>query len=364
MTLDNAPNNRLLQRLALGLTFPLLMLNGWLGLKFFQFFQQPVSIFIAASILAFLLNYLVQFLTSRGVERGSAVVGVFLFAVSVIVAVGIILVPIALTQLTELARNLPSWIDSGRQQVQAFQTWVQDQNIQVDISGIVIQLTERLSGQLQNLTGKVLSIALDTASSVVNVLLTLVLSFYLLSWGDRILTGIFKWFPTELAHKIQQSLRQTFQNYYIGQATLATLNGVTLTTAFWLLKVPFGLLFGLAIGIMTLVPFGGAVTIGIVTLLVSLENFWLGMKLLGTAIVIDQAIGNAIAPRLLGNLTGLNPAWVLISLLIGVQLGGPLGLIIAVPIASFIKSTTDMLRQPKLEPILETTTPIETLTSV
>jgi predicted PurR-regulated permease PerM len=70
----------------------------------------------------------------------------------------------------------------------------------------------------------------------------------------------------------------------------------------------------------------------------------LGLKVLLAAIVIGQINDNIIAPRLVGNMTGLNPVWIIISLFIGGKLGGVLGLLIAVPCASVVKIVVDTLR--------------------
>jgi predicted PurR-regulated permease PerM len=59
------------------------------------------------------------------------------------------------------------------------------------------------------------------------------------------------------------------------------------------------------------------------------------------ATIIDQLIDQAIAPRIFGDLVGLNPIWIIISLLLGAKLGGVLGLIVAVPLAATIKKITD-----------------------
>ena len=151
-----------------------------------------------------------------------------------------------------------------------------------------------------------------------------------------------------LAPKLRSALRQNFHNYFIGQATLASLMGLTLTIAFLILNVPFGLLFGLGIGIMTLFPFGAVFSIWFVSFLIALTEFWLGVKVLVIGLLIDQSIESGIAPRLLGRFTGLNPVWVLAALLLGVRVGGLLGLLIAVPTASFVKNTIDSMRlQPK-----------------
>jgi predicted PurR-regulated permease PerM len=348
-SLGNLLGTKTLRRLAWGLVLPLIVLNGWVAFQFFQFFQPLFIILITASILAFLLNYPVQFLVKNGIKHGYAVLMIFLLALSLFTAVGIIVIPIALGQLSELIKGLPSWIDSGTLQLQSLQLWLQAQDIQTDLKGIAIQLADRLSGQLQNLTGKVLNLAFDVAGILVNVLLTTVLTYYLLAKGDRIWFSIFKWFPPQLGHELQGSLRQNFQNYYLGQATIASLNGTVMTLAFLSLDVPFGILFGLGIGVASLIPFGGAFTITIVTSLVALENFWLGVKVLIATVLLDQIIGNVVAPRVLGNLTGLNPAWVLMSLMIGLRIGGPLGLVIAVPIASFIKTILDNISKPKID---------------
>jgi predicted PurR-regulated permease PerM len=65
---------------------------------------------------------------------------------------------------------------------------------------------------------------------------------------------------------------------------------------------------------------GLAFGIALVSLLTALKSFWLGLKVLIIGIIIDQASENGIAPQLMGGFTGLNPLWILVSLLIGVKL--------------------------------------------
>lgn len=60
--------------------------------------------------------------------------------------------------------------------------------------------------------------------------------------------------------------------------------------------------------------------------------------------IVGQINDNVISPRLMGNRTGLNPAWIIVSLFVGSKLGGVLGLLVAVPLASVIKATSDRLR--------------------
>ncbi|MBW4616908.1 MAG: AI-2E family transporter [Desmonostoc vinosum HA7617-LM4] len=331
--------------LTIGLAFPITILNGWLLLQVVQYFQPLVSVFVAAVLLAFVLDYPIQFLQRRGVQRNLAIVGVLLAAVVILVALGITLVPLIIEQLNELANILPSWIDSGTQQLQTFQDWVlNQQQLPINLSGLFTQALERLSSQLQSFTGRILSFAVDTIGIVVNVLLAVVLTIYLVLNGDRLWDGIYQWFPLHIGLQLRQLLREDFHNYFIGQATLGAVLASTITLAFVALQVPLALLFGIAIGFFSLFPFGTGIGIAIVSLLVALQNFWLGVEVLGVAVAIDQVNSNFIAPRILGNLTGLNPVWVVISLLVGAKLGGVLGLLVAIPTASFIKDIADSWR--------------------
>ncbi|MGK7892282.1 MAG: AI-2E family transporter [Xenococcus sp. (in: cyanobacteria)] len=74
-------------------------------------------------------------------------------------------------------------------------------------------------------------------------------------------------------------------------------------------------------------------------------NGILKLKILVAAIVVGQINDNVVAPRLIGEMTGLNPVWLILALLIGGKLAGILGLLIAVPFASVIKKSVDQIRE-------------------
>lgn len=114
---------KLLRWLVLGLPFPLIFLNGWLALQFFHQFQNLITILIGAILLAFVLNYPVQFLQDRGLKRERAVLVVFLLTLLNLIGLGVTLVPFLLQQLDELVHQLPNWVESGSQQFEALSTW-------------------------------------------------------------------------------------------------------------------------------------------------------------------------------------------------------------------------------------------------
>lgn len=338
------PVNKLWQWWMWGVSFPLIALNAWIALLVLDYFRSLITVLVIATLLSFLLDYPVRLLRRYGLRRNRAVLMVLCVTILVMVVLGVTLAPILLTQFKELVTRLPSWINSGTQQIEAFHKWAESRNLPIDASGLALQLSDRLSTQLQSLSGQILKIVLGAAGSLLDILLTIVLTFYLLLHGERLWNGLYQWFPPKLRIILQESLPKTFHNYFAGQATLASLMGLFMTIAFLVLQVPFGLLFGLGVGAMTLIPFGGALSISVVSLLTALYNFWLGVKVLAVATVIDQVVENGIAPRLLGGFTGLNPVWILVSLLVGAKVSGIVGLLVAVPLASVIKKVVEALR--------------------
>jgi predicted PurR-regulated permease PerM len=290
------------------------------------------------------LDYPIKLLQKRGVPRILAVVVVLLLSIIILGAVGVILLPLILEQLNELANLLPYWIESGTQQIEALQNWAATQQLPVNLSGLASEFLGKISSQLQSLTGKILGFAFDTIGNLFNLLIAIVLTIYLVLNGEALWDGIYLWFPSQIARKVRELLREDFNNYFIGQATLGAILAVSITLAFVLLRVPLSLLFGIGIGLFSLFPFGTGIGVGIVSLLIALKDFGLGLEVAAIGVAIDQINSNIIAPRILGNLTGLNPVWVVISLLIGAKLGGVLGVLVAIPLASFMKDMADSWR--------------------
>lgn len=329
--------------LMVGLTAPILVLNFWAMASIAKFFGVLIGIIVVASLLAFLLNYPVSWCVEHNLKRDPASIIIFLLTLSILLGLGITLFPLAYNQALQLATRLPEWIESGRQQLMMLSQQAEDHGIPLNLDVITAQMIDRLQGQLQSLTKGLVNLALGTVSSVLDtlvaILITVILTFYLLQHGDELWASLIEWLPERKREPVSNTLRLSFQNYFIGQLILAICMASALIPTFLVLKVPFGLLFGLTIGTMALIPFGGTVGIISVTLLVALQNIWLGLKVLAAAAIVQQVLENLVAPRVLGSVTGLNPVWVFISVLIGAKTAGLIGVVIAVPTAVVIKTS-------------------------
>lgn len=337
------------------LAFPLFVIDGWLALEVFAFFRAQLTIFLTAILLSFLLNYPVQWLSRFQLwrfqlRRSLAVLFVLLVFVSILGVLGVLLVPPLVAQVNGFSSRLPSWLDSGLFQVAALQNWAQSLNLPLDLTRLTAQLETKLTAQLQGLSASVFSQLPNAISAIVDTGLTVVLTFYLLIHGERLWDGIFQWLPERWNEQARPLIKQNFQNYFLGQLTVALLMGTAMTIAFVLIQVPFGLLFGLAVGVMALFPFGASVSIAVISCLTALKSIWLGVRVVAVAAVIDQVVANAIAPQLIGGIVGLNPVVILVSLLLGTKIAGVLGLIVAVPVASSIKGLFEEFKTPPSPP--------------
>jgi predicted PurR-regulated permease PerM len=322
----------------------MLVLNGWAIATIFDYFHSLIVILVGASVLAFLLNYPVSWMVNHGAKREQVAILVFLLAVSILLALGLTLFPLALTQAQQLVARIPELIDSGRSQLMILNQKAEAFGLPINLDVLLVQINDRVKGQLQSITGKVLSLAVVTVTSLLDFLLTMVLTFYLLQHGSELWESLVGWLPNKFRIPFSRIVRISFQNFFITQLILSTCMASALISAFLWLKVPFGLLFGLTIGIMALIPFGGTVGIAMTTSVVALQDFGMGVRVLLAAVIVQQILENVIAPRILGNFTGLNPVWILISVLTGARVGGLLGVIVAVPCAAIIKTIIAAIR--------------------
>lgn len=331
--------------LLLGLSGPLIALNIWILSQVVSYFRQLITVLVISAILAFLLNYPVKMLVRFYRSRSQAVIVVLLLTLTLLIILGITVVPILINQTAELLKNIPAWLEASNTNLDRWHSWIRQRNLPIDLKAFTNRLNANIESQVQVLATQVLGLALGTLSGLVDTVLIFVLSFYMLLYGGSLWQSLISFLPPQVGIPFSESLRLNFQNFFISQLLLGLSMFAVLTPIFLILKVPFALLFALLIGIAQLIPFIGATLgIGLVTILVMLNNFWLGLQVAFFATGMQQLKDNILAPRLMGEFIGLDPLLIFISILLGAKIAGVLGVVIAVPIAGTIKGTLDAIR--------------------
>lgn len=334
------------------ITWLLVLVTGWLSLNALTYFGELLSVLVTAGLIAFLLNYpvarLQRLLPGGNLPRGIAAAVVYLLVGVGLVVVGIVVAPPILNQAQQLLNNLPSLVSSGQEQLQQFQA---SRPFAIDLPLVGQQLLNQLEAQTQTIASKGIGLVVGTFNWVLDLILILVISFYLVLDGGQLWQNVTSIFAPTIQARLTLSARDSLQRFASGQLLLGLFMAVSLSLAFWWLQVPFFLVFALFIGVMEILPFIGATLgIAVVVAVVVFIDGWLALQVLGIAIGIQQIKDNLLAPRVMGELTGLSPVIIFVSLLIGARVGGLLGVILAIPLTNVIKTITEIIVDPTLPP--------------
>ncbi|PAX60030.1 AI-2E family transporter [Brunnivagina elsteri] len=335
-----------------GLGGPIIALNAWVLSMLFRYFQNPITILSCAAIVAFLLNYPVKFFEKVHLNRTQAVIIVLLVTLTLFVVLGVTLVPILIDQTTQLLNKIPNWLAESQANLQRFEIIARQRRLPVDFTIVGKQINDNVELYIKNLLQQLPSNAVGFAGSllsgILNFVLVVVLAFYMLLYGKQVWFGLTNLLPSNVRSPLTNSLRLNFHYFFLSQILLAVFMTGCLTPIFLILKVPFALLFAIIIGISQLIPFIGATLgIGLVTLLVLLQSWWLAVKVAIAALIMQQIKDNILAPKLLNDFIGLNPIWIFVAILMGFEIAGLLGTLVAIPIAGTIKGTYDALKTCK-----------------
>ena len=335
--------------LRLSLILPLLGLNLFVLRQVLLRLAPFPALFISAALIAFLLDIPRRWLQQRGVPRPLTMVLVLGVTVGVVVLSGLWLVPRLIEQLGELINAAPSWLVQAQNQLNLLQEKALERGIPTDLSPLTDDLLARSTRLARSLSQQLLGLLSTTLGLTVNSIIVLVLAVFLLLGGETIASGLARWIPDDWRELVVGSLNRTFRGYFAGQVLLALILSGLQVAVFTLLQIPYGILFALLIGFTTLIPYASALTITLVSIVLTVEDPRTGLEVLAAAISVGQVVDQVIAPRLVGTIVGLNPAWVLFSLPVGSRLGALLGcgqllgLLLAVPLASVLKTIFDEL---------------------
>lgn len=228
-----------------------------------------------------------------------------------------------LNKLVDMAKDLPFDIDAAK------------------VQEVLDDAMTFIKGQASNIATGVIS-GVSMASSIAMALaIMLFVAFFILKDGDKFLpwlrtyTGYSAgWHATELLTRVWNTLSGFIQ----AQAAVAAVDGVLIGLGLWVLQVPLALVIGVVTFFASFIPVIGAVTAGVLAVVIALVSDGLTKALLALAliIIVQQVEGNVLQPMLQSKAMGLHAAMVLLSVTVGSALAGIIGAFLAVPVAATI----------------------------
>ena len=330
-----------------GLVLPLFTLNLFVIRQLLVPLAPFPGLFLTAALIAFLLDIPSRWLMARGLQRWLAIVVVTLLTLGGLAFAGVALIPLLIDQLGQLINALPGLLVEAEAWVNSLQGWAAGRGLPSDFGDLSTDLLTRVSSVASQLSQRLLGILGATLGTTINILIVLVLAVFFLLGGESITAGLVRWLPDDWRELVTSTLVRTFRGYFAGQVLLAVILALGQILVFTLLQIPYGVLFAVLIGFTTLIPYASALTIVAVSALLAFQDPSTGLEILVAAILVGQIVDQVIQPRLMGSIVGLQPAWLLIALPLGAKagdlygIGELLGLLLAVPSASCLKTLVD-----------------------
>lgn len=210
---------------------------------------------------------------------------------------------------------------------------------------------EDISKIVQQIAPKFWMFVSNSVSLVVGFLASAIILLYIvfiLLDFDRIALDFVQLFPQKyrpLAGQLLMDITESMNRYFRGQALVSFIVGILFAIGFKIIGLPMAILLGLFIGVLNLVPYlhiVGLVPMALMSLLKAAEtgqNFWniFGLAIL-VMVIIQIILDSIIVPKVMGKVTGLNPAIILLSLSIWGSMMGMMGLIIGLPLTTLCLS--------------------------
>jgi len=306
----------------------------------------------AAFVIAYLLDPLIDRLERLGVRRRFGILLVLGLSGAVVLGVLLVAIPRLVRELTALAERMPGYLE----RLVTVVVPELETRLGVELPGTLEELLGGLRGTELSVLGAVrdlllgaLSTATGTVSVLVGMLVIPILAYYLLVEFDQVLRRVAEWIPRAQRDYVIEKARTAdhlISGFLRGQLLVAAILGTLYALGFGVIGVDLAIGVGLLAGVMALVPYlGNVVAVGLASSLCVLEfGFdWHLLAVLGWYAVVQNLEGFVLTPRIVGGSVGLHPGAVIVALLIGGDLFGFLGLLIAVPAAAVVKVFVDEL---------------------
>ena len=310
--------------------------------------------FLISFVVAYMLAPLVNFFQHkcRFKNRVLSVITTILLVIGILTGAIAALVPAISKQATSLSVSVKEYISQ----------WEGSELLSPRINDHIEQLVQSMdiqallqSEQLQQGIQKALPILGNWINSGVNAVTSLAIGFicilyiiFLLIDYEKITNNWHKYLPERFREGIVMLINDLDRNmnaYFRGQALVAGIVGILFAIGFQIIGLPMGIGIGLFIGVLNLVPYMQALGIPpciILGLIQSAETgrpVWVVMLCIAAVFIIVQSIQDMIlVPKIMGDVTGMGPAWILLSLSVWGSLLGFVGMIIALPVTTLLVS--------------------------
>ncbi|MGB0960390.1 MAG: AI-2E family transporter [Halocynthiibacter sp.] len=295
--------------------------------------------YVLGGAIAYFLDPVADRLENMGLSRAMATTVISLVMVLAFVVAVLLIVPTLIEQAVALVNVAP-------EAFRDLQTYLTTKFPQISqpgstINSSIMKIGEMISSKGGAFVESVLSSALGVVNVLMLLVITPVVAFYLLLDWDRLVGHINNLLPRDHAPSIRaiaKEVDKTLASFIRGQGTVCLILGTYYAVALMLVGLQFGLVIGFIAGLVTFIPYVGAIIGGALAIGLALFQFWgdwMSIGLVAGVFVVGQMLeGNILTPKLVGSSVGLHPVWLIFALSAFGLLFGFVGMLVAVPVAA------------------------------
>jgi predicted PurR-regulated permease PerM len=301
--------------------------------------------FVAGMAIAYMFDPIVDRIERAGVSRTLATMIVTAAFFLIVIVAAVTLLPLLESELVAFAKSVPHYIDRVRDETMGLVERVAFSMNADDAQRLRAAMGD-FAGKAVTWFGGVLGGLWSGGLALVNVLsllfITPVVTFYLLRDWERIVHAVDGWLPREHADTIRAIMHEidtTLAGFARGQAIVCLFLGTFYSIGLLIVGLQFGLVVGIAAGLLSFVPFIGTIGGFLVSITLAFFQFtdWRWIAATAAVFLAGHLIeANFLSPKLIGDRVGLHPVWIVFALLAGGALLGFVGILLAVPIAASI----------------------------
>lgn len=297
--------------------------------------------FVVGGAVAYFLDPVADRLERAGLSRTAATSVISIMALLLFVLLALLVVPMLVRQLVQLVNAAPTIFGELQGFLTAkFPSIMDQESVVRETLSSIGRTIQSKGGQL---AGGLLSSALSVISAVVFIVVVPVVAFYLLLDWDNMVAKIDNWLPRDhrdMIRGLALDIDRVLAGFVRGQVSVCLILGTFYSVALMVAGLDFGLIVGAIAGLITFIPYVGALIGGALAIGLAFFQFWgdwVSIGIIAGIFAVGQFLeGNIVTPKLVGSSVGLHPVWLLFALSAFGTLFGFVGMLVAVPVAAAI----------------------------
>ena len=301
---------------------------------FLWFVRDVVVIFLVSLLLAALIDPFADWFSKRNIPRALSVVIVYVVLICILAVIFVGLIPVVVNQFGQLSSNLSMYSKGVTDTISRFQTFSVQHGFQQNLA----ESLDSLQRGVSNAFGSVFTTVKGIFGGLATLFIILILTFYMVAEGDKMQKYFRSLAPVEyqpFLADLMKKMQIKIGAWLRGQLILGIVVGVSVYIGLLIIGVKYALLLGLIAGLFEIVPYVGPIFSTIPAAIIGFAHSpIMGIAVLLLFWIVQQLENHILVPKIMQKVTGLNPVVSIIALLVGIKIGGIIGAIFAIPIAT------------------------------